>query len=236
MIVYCTTNLINGMKYIGSDSINNPKYLGSGVYLRKAIKEFGRENFKKEIIEYCDSLIEMRKAEVKWITFYNAHLSNKFYNISGKGQGLEKGHILGPMSDKTKKKIGKSIKNNKERGKKIGNSNRGRISPMKGKTQSEEWKKNMSLIIKKDLKRNKKISKSLNSLSKKDKIKRGNKISIANSKLPIIQYSLEGNFIKEWISAAKASKELDIQVSGINCCLKGKYKFSGRFKWKYKNA
>jgi hypothetical protein len=50
MIIYCITNLINGKKYIGSDSNNNPKYMGGGTYLKKAIKKYGKENFKKEII------------------------------------------------------------------------------------------------------------------------------------------------------------------------------------------
>ena len=49
MVIYCTTNLINGKKYIGSDTNNNPYYLGSGVSIIKAIKKYGRNNFKKEI-------------------------------------------------------------------------------------------------------------------------------------------------------------------------------------------
>ena len=39
MIIYKTTNLITGKIYIGQDSKNNPKYLGSGKYLNLSIKK-----------------------------------------------------------------------------------------------------------------------------------------------------------------------------------------------------
>jgi hypothetical protein len=46
MIVYKTINLIDGKIYIGQDLNNNPDYLGSGIYLKRAIKKHGRNNFK----------------------------------------------------------------------------------------------------------------------------------------------------------------------------------------------
>jgi hypothetical protein len=49
MIIYKTTNLINGKMYVGQDSHNNPLYLGSGKVLGLAIEKYGIENFKKEI-------------------------------------------------------------------------------------------------------------------------------------------------------------------------------------------
>lgn len=50
MIIYKTTNLINGKIYIGKDKHNNSKYLGSGRRLIKAIQKYGRDFFLKEII------------------------------------------------------------------------------------------------------------------------------------------------------------------------------------------
>ena len=50
MIVYKTTNLINGKVYIGKDRKNNPSYLGSGILLQKAIRKYGSDNFKKETL------------------------------------------------------------------------------------------------------------------------------------------------------------------------------------------
>ena len=44
MIIYKTTNLVNGKIYIGQDSNNNPNYYGSGTLLHKAIKKYGLES------------------------------------------------------------------------------------------------------------------------------------------------------------------------------------------------
>src|ERR1035437_8320241 len=51
-IVYKTTNVINGMWYIGRHSTDNINdgYLGSGKYLLRAIKVYGRTNFLREIL------------------------------------------------------------------------------------------------------------------------------------------------------------------------------------------
>lgn len=57
-----------------------------------------------------------------------------------------------------------------------------------------------------------------------------------NSK-PIIQFSKNGNFIKEWSSAAEASRILKINQGQItSCCLNYKdYKTAGGFIWKFKS-
>ena len=87
MIIYITTNLINGKKYIGKDETNNPKYLGSGLELKHAIKKYGRENFIKETLAVCNNRIELNILEEYYIKYYNAQLSSLFYNIAPGGTG-----------------------------------------------------------------------------------------------------------------------------------------------------
>lgn len=51
---------------------------------------------------------------------------------------------------------------------------------------------------------------------------------------PILQYTLDNEFIKEWYSTTEAARELKIHRTGIKDALKGKNKTAGGFKWIYK--
>lgn len=87
MIIYEITNLINGKKYIGKDLNNNPNYLGSGKLITRAIEKYGKENFQKEILEYCESYEHMCKQEIVWIDKFNAICSDQYYNLAKGGDG-----------------------------------------------------------------------------------------------------------------------------------------------------
>ena len=52
---------------------------------------------------------------------------------------------------------------------------------------------------------------------------------------PILQFTLDSVFIREWQSATIASKELNINQSNITACCKGRYKSAGMYIWRYKN-
>lgn len=73
------------MKYIGKcryDRKNGWKtYLGSGVYLKRAIQKYGKENFNRIIIDECNSEEELRDVEEYYISQFNAVESKDFYNI-----------------------------------------------------------------------------------------------------------------------------------------------------------
>jgi group I intron endonuclease len=93
MVIYITTNLVNGSKYIGLDTHNNPRYLGSGKLLQKAVKKYGKENFKKEILEECETLEELKKRELYWIQKYNAKESKEFYNMTDTMTPTQRPHL-----------------------------------------------------------------------------------------------------------------------------------------------
>lgn len=51
----------------------------------------------------------------------------------------------------------------------------------------------------------------------------------------VIQFDLNGDFIKEWKSASFAAKQLGLRQSGIASNAAGTYKSSGGYIWEYKN-
>jgi len=161
MVIYKTTNLINGKFYIGQDSINNPNYYGSGVLLEKAIKKYGKNNFIKEIIEYCNSKNELDEKEIYYIKKYDS--INKGYNLSIGGNGGP--NFLGRShSEETKQKMKLSwddkkrdpnflhnmtgFKHSEETKKKYSETRKGKLcgpeNPMYGKTHTKEARLKMS--------------------------------------------------------------------------------------------
>lgn len=53
-----------------------------------------------------------------------------------------------------------------------------------------------------------------------------------NSPKKVLQYDLQGNFIREWESVDGAAKQLNIHNSSIRACCKGLYKHAGGYVWK----
>ena len=133
---YITINLKNGKRYIGSHSTNNidDNYLGSGKLIIKAVKKYGRENFKREILKKCKTIEEARKLEESYIKEY-CTLSPSGYNLHPSG-GSYKGSIdnRGKNHPLYGKKLSKEIKqkiSNSEKGKVISYETRKKISDTK---------------------------------------------------------------------------------------------------------
>jgi hypothetical protein len=55
---------------------------------------------------------------------------------------------------------------------------------------------------------------------------------------PVLQYDLDGNFIKEWISATEVQRQLGIEQGNISKMCQGKinWKSCGGFIWRFKDV
>lgn len=110
--VYKTTNLLDGMFYVGCHKTKklDDGYLGSGLRLTRSIKKYGEENFKKEILSYHGSLKEMFEAEAKIVTA-DFVARKDTYNLTegGKTPGLAILKSAGKKGGAVNKKNGTGI-------------------------------------------------------------------------------------------------------------------------------
>ena len=87
-IVYKTTNLVNNKIYIGQhkSSVFEPdKYIGSGTLLAEAIKKYGIQNFKNELLCECASQEELDQKEIYFIAEYRTTDRHIGYNVTTGG-------------------------------------------------------------------------------------------------------------------------------------------------------
>lgn len=79
------------------------------------------------------------------------------------------------------------------------------------------------------------ISNSLKGLKKSEETLEKIRTSIvAKQGRPVLQFTLQNQFIREWDSGAEAARTLNIDKANLNACCKGKKKTCGGFIWKYK--
>jgi group I intron endonuclease len=263
MVIYLTTNMINGKRYLGKDSKNDPNYLGSGTILKRAIEKYGKKHFKKEIIEECYTLTHLSEREEYWLNYYDAGNNSNFYNMHNHSVGTPSGiknKLFGTsLSKEHRTKISKGLMGrvqSEETRKKIKESN---IGKNKGKLASSETRKKLSIAAtgrchteeSKNKIRIKSVgNKSRTGMSHSQETK--NRISItqigvkknpesvyknflSQKKKPIVQYDINGNFLMEYDGVRLASRMTGIKRQALISALKDKTKTSGGFIWKYKN-
>ncbi|MFS0890930.1 hypothetical protein [Peribacillus frigoritolerans] len=86
--VYITTNLINGMAYVGKHKGEfDPTYYGSGKLLRRALNKHGRESFYIQILDTADTEADLNELEIFWIDSLCCVEDARYYNIMPGGHG-----------------------------------------------------------------------------------------------------------------------------------------------------
>ena len=182
--------------------------------LYSSLKKHGSENHIFEVIEEC-KVEQLDEREIYWGKQYdvlnNFHLNNRL----GRGFGSFD-------SDETKRKKSESNKG---------------ISRNKGKILSEEHKHKIKLgkLGKKYSKeRNKKISEANKGKPNPKSEKALFNLRKAKNR-PVLQYDLQGNFIKEWNSGKEAAISLKLLQPNINSCCHRKVKTAFKYIWKFKN-
>lgn len=154
--IYKTTNLLSGRYYIGMHSTDDldDGYLGSGNRLRLAIQKHGKENFKREILEFVKdrkTLAERESEVVNLDLIAKEECMNLV--VGGGGFMLDEHHYRCSKAggkvhaDKMKNNEeyrNKVIERAKKNLKKYMDSGVHNYNTFEGKKHSEETKKKMS--------------------------------------------------------------------------------------------
>lgn len=178
--IYKFTVIPTNLIYVGqrkSESIDD-SYWGSGKKWKEILKLYGKENIKREILEYCNTKEELNLREKYWINKLNSRDPEIGYNISIGGESF---FTDCHHSDDSKLKISKALHNiskgrtfSLETRKKMSESAKKRGPTNLGKhwIVSDEGRKNMSKG---------KIGHSVSDLTRK-KISEANKVSLFGKK------------------------------------------------------
>lgn len=79
-IIYKTTNIINGMYYIGVHNNKRKGYLGSGMHFKRALKKYGKHNFKRDILFSFETAEEAYNKEAELVS-HDEIISEQCYNL-----------------------------------------------------------------------------------------------------------------------------------------------------------
>lgn len=223
--------------YIGITGQNPEKRWGkngqgyeSNKHFWSAIQKYGWDNFKHEILFKDLTKEKACEIEILLISLFNAQNQEFGYNINPGGDlGLTGFH----HSDEAKRKISDATsgKNNPFYGKKhsektkkkISKANKGKSGWNKGVPMSDEQKIKLS------------VAHTGKRLSEETRKKMSESRTGANNSnvRKIIQYDINGNFLRTWDYIKQAADELNINRCSIGDCCRGRQKTAGGFIWKY---
>lgn len=260
--VYMHVNLLNKKKYIGITSLNVNRRWGSDgngyktqTFFR-AIEKYGWNNFEHKIIYTGLTEQDALSNEIELISKYKTNDSSFGYNMTTGGEENKK------LNEASKRKIGianskrivsletraKMSRNKKgttlsqESRRKLSENKKGWIpseqtkkkmsdnhadvsgknNPMYGKVFTEEHRVNISNSLK-----GKKFTK-----ERRERLK-GKTGELSHVSRKVVQLSMDGKFIKEYVSITEAASKTGAIRQHISKCCKGERKSTGGYKWIY---
>lgn len=241
--VYIHTNKINDKKYIGQTKQKPEKRWCNGDGYKqcplfyKAIKKYGWDNFEHDIIASNLTKDEANNFEKLMIKLLKTCDIEFGYNLDFGGNNS-------PLMEETKRKIG-----NANKGHLVSEQLRNKLKECKSIPICQysfdgelicEWKSATTAQSELNVDRS-----SIGKCCKGQIVSAGGFIWRYKDDpfylkpyvkfKPVYQFSLNGDLIKRWDMLETASKELNIDRSGISACCNGKCKTFAGFVWSYDN-
>lgn len=225
------TDTTNGKQYVGQHHYDkeelDPRYHGSGRIIRRIYTK-RPETIKEEYLKTCYSQSEMDEWE-KYFIFSNNTLHPNGYN-------LEEGGCGGIPSEETRRKMSEAARGkhpSEEARRKMSEAKIGKTAHNKGKHPSEETRRKLSESHKGHIPKNKGVKFTEEQRKRSSEAHMG---QIAWNRKKVLQYTLDGDFVREWSSMSEA-----VECNGFNsghisdCCL-GKRKSHKGYIWKYREV
>ena len=203
--LYKIMNLINNKIYIGAHSTYDlhDGYLGSGLALKLSIKKHGKENFKKEILQYFDDRDSLLLRESEIVNEDFIKRDDTYNIICGGGCTFR----IFNIDDKHKEKISNGLKSYYEDHDVWNKGIVGESSPSYGKHHSDETKEKI-----RKTKIGKKLSNEhINALKTACKIKFDN-----GYKVPKIPHTEEWKKRHSEMMKSNHPKAIHISIEGIS--------------------
>jgi hypothetical protein len=257
--IYRKQILSTGKYYVGKHNGNKKSYLGSGTDYLEDVKKFVKNRKKDiftEILEYVEDISKLNERETYWLQYFNVADDPLYYNRSNISHGChitkDKTKKLQSVSSPFRKKIlqysldGTFIKEwecmaDVSREYLISTGDLTRTCQNKQKSAGGfQWKYyepdyplNILPYIKYTPTESHKqiLIKRLTGITKTKEQKK-------HRFKPIIQYDINGNFIKEFEYIREVFSELNIKEGTLNACLNkvNGQKTAGGFQWAYKTT
>lgn len=251
MGIYSIKNKINDKIYIGSSiDIQNRWYIHKSdliknkhhnIYLQRAWKKYGEENFEFTIIELVENEGDLLEREQYWLDTLESYNSKKGYNInptagSQLGRKLsEKSKIKMQNSSKTKKVViqfdpDKNIVQEFPSMTSASKYTKLSRTTIRASLASKTFRKGFAWIYKDDYVSNECI---LSEYTYDDKINREEDSGGKQMSKQVVRIDWTGN-VSVWESIIVASKEVEVSPTTIrNYCRKGFEKYNNEI-WMYK--
>ena len=258
--IYLRTNTVNGKQYVGqTNDMKKRDYYWvslkcrySNWLIQQDREKYGLDKWETKVLKECDDS-ESDYWEEYYIKEYNTKYPNG-YNMSDGGKGVPNVFV----SEETKDKISKA-KKGKHLSKETVEKMKGRIPWIKGKYHTEESKQKMSKALHRfyenggvppmkgkchteESKQKMSVSHKQNpstywmgkhrSEETKKKLAESNKGHLPPNIKKVYQYTLEGEFVREWESTCEASRN-GFNQALISACCRGKRNKHKGFKWSY---
>lgn len=244
--IYCIENIENGKKYIGQ-SIDIPqrwnhhrsdleKHKHPNVHLQRAWDKYGCDNFLFNIVEYCDTS-DLNDRERYWIKYYNS-LENGYNQTSGGDGGNTIINYSPEQLELYKKRKSEIHKIATPKGE----------DSVKAKLSNEDVEEIIQRMLNGE--HNVDIAKDYNVCSGtindirfhrtwKDSTEgiefaRSNKRQVTGVRgKRVMQFTREGEFVKEYISAREASRITGFSWKNISAVCNGDRRTHAGYIWKF---